>query len=98
MSEFGDHPRKGEHPDYKIMALNKVTGQRGQVGAAWDNDEGRIGLRFEPFVDLNQLRSPDVLITLFTNVDKPHRRIDDHRIGGGTQPRERHPRGSRRGK
>ena len=40
----------GKTPDYIIRALNKETGERGDIGAGWKEDGGRISIAFNPFV------------------------------------------------
>ena len=40
----------GKPPDYIIRALNKETGERGDIGAGWKEDGGRISIAFNPFV------------------------------------------------
>jgi hypothetical protein len=55
-------PRK---PDYQISALLKGTKITSNIGAAWINEDGSLFIKFEHFVDLNQCRDPDVLVTAF---------------------------------
>jgi hypothetical protein len=40
----------GRRPDYTIACLNKETDEKGDLGAAWSNEDGRITLVFNPFV------------------------------------------------
>ena len=54
---------KGRKPDYQVSALNKGTENKGNVGAAWKNDNGTISIVLNKFVVLNQ--ADDLLITLF---------------------------------
>lgn len=54
-------------PDYDLVVMNKVTNQKGRIGAAWKNDDGRIGIVLNPCVVLND--NPNIVIALF--VRKP---------------------------
>lgn len=63
----------GRRPDYKVSAMNKFNDHKGQVGAAWLNDNGSISIKLNAFVVLSA--ENDLVITLF-----PH-------DGGGSQPR-----------
>jgi hypothetical protein len=40
----------GRRPDYRIMALDKDTEERGELGAGWLKEDGSIYLKFNPFV------------------------------------------------
>jgi len=42
-------PRK---PDYVLKVLNKETDRKGEVGAAWKNNNGSISVRLNPCVIL----------------------------------------------
>lgn len=53
----------GRRPHYRLGALHKKTEERGNVGAAWINDDGTIAIRLEPFVVLES--SVDLVLTLF---------------------------------
>ncbi len=57
----------GRLPDYRIKALNKDTDERDYIGAAWQNDDGSIGLKFNPFVVVPV--GSDFAITLFPQDD-----------------------------
>ena len=50
-------------PDMRLKVLNKVTGEKGVVGAAWCNDDGSISLVLNSHVVLVQSR--DEVLTLF---------------------------------
>jgi len=52
-------------PDYRVAALNKTTDLKGNVGAAWNNDDETISIVLNNFTCLQQ--SGDLLITLFPN-------------------------------
>ena len=43
----------GRKPEWSISALNPKTGIKGTIGAAWNNDDGTIQLKINPFVILN---------------------------------------------
>lgn len=55
--------KSGKKPTYDVSILNKVTGQKGKVGAAWFNDNGRISIKLNPCVVLAS--DPNLVITLF---------------------------------
>lgn len=57
-------------PDYKLKILDKKTGTKGEVGAAWLNEDNSISIQLNVCVVLE--RKPDVVITLFPN--------DQHRL------------------
>lgn len=40
----------GRRPDYRVMALDKDTEERGEVGAGWLKEDGSIYIKFNPFV------------------------------------------------
>lgn len=63
-------------PDYKLKVFNKTTGQRGEVGAGWKNEDGSITINLNPCVVL----TPDsnIAITLFVN-DSPAVRAQERR-------------------
>lgn len=63
---------KGNKPDYSIHALNKLTRGQAKVGVAWDKPDGTIAVKFEEFIDLNLLRGPELVVTLFP--ESPERR------------------------
>ena len=50
-------------PQYRLLALNKKTEQRGKVGAGWRNEDGSISIRVNPWVVIDS--NPDVILTLF---------------------------------
>lgn len=52
-------------PDYKVGCLDKTDNRKGNVGAAWLNEDGTISMVFDPFVVIQGGR--DRLITLFPN-------------------------------
>lgn len=43
-------PFDGRKPDYIIKAMDKVTNEKGTIGAAWANPNGTISIRFQRFV------------------------------------------------
>ena len=61
-------------PDYRIMAMEKDTGVRGEIGAAWINDAGtnkeHIGIKFNPFIE-HIPAGDDYTISLFP-VEREH--------------------------
>lgn len=50
-------------PNFRVAALNKVTDERGNIGAAWSNPDGTISIRFDPWVTVPQ--GKDIVITMF---------------------------------
>lgn len=52
-----------KQPDYVIKALDKVTNEKGKIGAAWKNDDGRITIIFDAFVKVSV--GKDFVITAF---------------------------------
>lgn len=54
-------------PDYRVAALNKATNVKGNVGAAWINQDGSIAIKLDPFIVLED--STNLLLTLFPNKD-----------------------------
>lgn len=53
-------PRK---PDFDVAVLHKGSGMKGRIGAAWENDDGSIGIVLNPAVNLQQ--DGQLQITLF---------------------------------
>lgn len=60
-------------PDYVISVLDKDTDEKGEVGAAWINDDGSIGIKFNPFIE-HIPHGDRYAISLFSN-----NRDDDRR-------------------
>lgn len=56
---------KSRIPEYKLSALNKRTGEKGDVGAGWRNEDGSISIKLNMHVVLRQSR--DHVLTLFPN-------------------------------
>lgn len=54
---------KPKSPDYKVGCLNKVTGEKGNIGAAWLNNDGTINIVLNNLVVVQA--SKDLVITLF---------------------------------
>lgn len=52
-------------PDYRIAALNKETDAKGNIGVAWKNEDGSIGVVFNPFVTVPV--GNNFVITMFPN-------------------------------
>jgi len=56
-------------PDYRLSALKSFPtpeewkDMKGEVGAAWLNENGSISIRLEPFVTLRS--EPGLVLTLF---------------------------------
>lgn len=57
---------KGRTPDYNVSALDKTTGKKGRIGAAWDNEDGSITMVLNICVVLDT-RTQDLNIRLFPN-------------------------------
>lgn len=51
------------HPDFRLKALDKLTEIRGEVGAGWQNEDGSISIRLDPWTILES--NPNLLLTLF---------------------------------
>lgn len=43
---------RGERPHWELMALNPHTEKRSRVGVGWDQDDGSIQIKLDPFVVL----------------------------------------------
>ena len=50
-------------PHYRLKYLNKQTEEKGEIGAAWLNEDNSITVVLNPLVVVPQ--SKDVLLTLF---------------------------------
>ncbi len=50
-------------PDYKLKAINKSNEKKGEIGAAWINENGIISIVLDPFVAIRG--QDDLVITLF---------------------------------
>lgn len=59
-------------PDFNLSALDKHTGERSRVGAAWLNKDGTISIALNAFVTLRA--NPDLVLTLFPPDYKPKER------------------------
>jgi len=44
---------KGNTPDYRLKMFNKMTDEKGEVGAGWLNEDGSISIRLNPCVQLS---------------------------------------------
>lgn len=53
-------PRK---PDFYVRAKHKKSGEQSLIGAAWQNPNGSISIKIDPFVVLQG--GADLLLTLF---------------------------------
>lgn len=75
---------EGRRPDFRIMALDKETEDRGEVGAGWQKDDGSIYLKFNPFVTVpvgSRFSIPAFPIEE-TYDDRPRRGLEHPRKGG----------------
>ena len=54
---------RGRTPDWELRCLNRNTEERGQIGAAWTNDDGSIRIKLNPCVTVPS--DPMLLLTLF---------------------------------
>jgi len=52
-------------PTHRLCVLDRATGQRGQVGAAWLQADGSVRIKLEYCVVLDSRLLDDCLITLF---------------------------------
>lgn len=63
---MSEEPRsKGRQPDFNLSALDKDTGKKGKVGAAWKNADGTISISLNNFVVLSAQQP--LVLTLFPN-------------------------------
>jgi hypothetical protein len=53
----------GRQPDYQLWGLDKETEQKSRIGAAWNEDKGRISIKLDPFVTLTNNGS--LVLSLF---------------------------------
>lgn len=53
----------GRKPDYTLSALDKTTGEKNVVGAAWRNSDGSIRIKINAFVVLPG--GSNTVLTLF---------------------------------
>ena len=53
----------GKKPDYSLAWMDKDTGDKGNIGAAWQNDDGTISIKLNACVYLAQ--GSNIRITLF---------------------------------
>lgn len=53
----------GRTPDFDLSVLNKETGEKGKVGAAWRNEDGSISITLNSHVHLKQDKAE--ILTLF---------------------------------
>jgi len=54
---------RGRTPDWELRCLDRDTEERGQIGAAWTNDDGSIRIKLNPCVVLQS--RPMLVLTLF---------------------------------
>lgn len=59
----------GIKPDYNLAALNKATGEKNTIGAAWTQPDGRISIKLNSFVVLTA--GPDLVLSLFKATAPP---------------------------
>jgi hypothetical protein len=59
----------GIKPDYNLAALNKTTGEKNTIGAAWTQADGRISIKLNAFVTLQA--GPDLVLSLFKAIAPP---------------------------
>lgn len=71
----------GGKPDWTISVLSKSDGRRGDIGAAWNNADGSISIRFNPCVTVTD--SPDLVMRLF-----PYRTREE-RAAAASAPKNR---------
>jgi hypothetical protein len=50
-------PRRPRRPDFDAWAVDMSTGQKGCIGAAWQNDDGSVSVKLNPFVVLDTTRA-----------------------------------------
>lgn len=78
-------------PDYVISVLDKDTEVKAVIGAGWINEDGAIGIKFNPFIE-NIPHGDRYAISLFPN---DREREDDGGRRRG-EPRSDHRRAGRR--
>lgn len=70
---------KGKRPDYSVSFIMRGDdSQKGNIGVAWKNDNGRISIKLNPKVVLEW--HPDLFITLFPEDGQKQRNNDDDDI------------------
>lgn len=67
-------------PDWNLSVLDTDTQEKGQIGVAWTNDDGSIGIKLNPWTQLQSKKS--LQIRLFKNTgaktsSKPQRNDPD---------------------
>lgn len=60
-------------PDYRLKFLNKDTDEKGELGAAWKNEDGSISIVLNAKVTISQNEME--VLTLFTQGNKPEKAI-----------------------
>ena len=63
----GSRMPKGAKPTHRVCVLDKETSARGEVGVAWERDDGAISIKLNPGTVLSYVDSQHMLITLFPN-------------------------------
>jgi hypothetical protein len=53
----------GRTPDYTLSALNKSNEHKGKIGVAWNNSDGSITIKLNPFVVISAVQG--LVINLF---------------------------------
>ena len=62
---MAEEQSKGRRPDFRVSAYNKVTQRKGEIGAAWRNDNGSINIVLTPCVVIDPRLEPDLLLSLW---------------------------------
>lgn len=55
----------GRPPDWNLAILDADTQEKAQIGVAWTNDDGSIGVKLNPFTQITAKKS--LQIRLFKN-------------------------------
>lgn len=78
---------KPKRPDWTVSALDKSSDRlKGQVGVAWDQDNGTIRIKLNPFVRLDT-STQDLFITLFPIDGADHADRPSRQTKGKAKPR-----------
>jgi len=74
----------GRTPDFNLSAMDKNANRKGQVGCAWENEDGTIAIRlnFGVVLDTNLY---DYVLTLFPKNYKPREKRPQRKVQTGTR-------------
>lgn len=72
---------KGRTPDWNLSAMEPNNVCKGKIGGGWNNDDGSISIKLNPFVTLRAI--DDVRLRLF-----PYERLSDAEFAEKQRKRE----------